>query len=114
MLMQPISTSPPPPFPKQTQLAFGLYFTVIDAYFIREFTVFLWFFGTLVLLSSNPLAPIIISTVLITDNKKTLTTLMYCRYIIVQTISYIDFELGMIKKYNYNYSLREQMIFRLV
>ena len=65
------------PSSKQTQLAFGLYFTVIDAYFMREFTVFLWFFGTLVLLSSNPLAPIIISAVLITDKKKTHTTLMY-------------------------------------
>lgn len=66
------------PFSKQTQHAFGLQFTVIDAYFIREFTVFLWLFDTLVLPPNKPLAPIIISTVLITDNKKTLTTLMYC------------------------------------
>ena len=35
------SNPPSTPFSKQTQLAFGLYFTVIDAYFIREFTVFL-------------------------------------------------------------------------
>lgn len=32
---------PSNPFSKQTRLAFGLYFTVIDAYFMREFTGFL-------------------------------------------------------------------------
>lgn len=44
---------------------------------MREFTGFLWFFGTLVLLSSNPLAPIIISPGLITENKSR-TTGMCC------------------------------------
>lgn len=48
MLMQPISASPPPYSPNK-QLAFGLYFTVIDAYFMREFTpLILWHFGAAV------------------------------------------------------------------
>lgn len=69
--------------PTRNTAAVALYSTVINACSAVEFTAWLCFvlfcffcppfrlFGTLVLASSNPLAPIIISALLITHNKET-------------------------------------------